>query len=62
MLEYQGIELDTDLGLGDRNPLNTVKTFNSGNRWKAIGDLIFMSSFCVCVFLAIAFAQAVKLF
>ena len=62
MLEYQGIELDTDLGLGDNNPLNPIRTFNSGQRWKAVGDLMYMSSFCILIFLAIAFAQTVKLF
>ena len=62
MLEYQGIELDTNLGLGDNNPLNPIRTFNSGNRWKAVGDLMFMSSFCMSVVLAIAFAQNIKLF
>ena len=62
MLEYEGIELDTNLGLGDKNPLNPIKTFNLGYRWKAVGDLMFMSSLCILVFLAIAFAQSVKLF
>ena len=62
MLEYQGIDLDTDLGMGDTNPLNPIRKFTVGKRWKAFGDLVNMGSFCVSVLLAIAFAQTVKLF
>ena len=62
MLLRNDVELDTNLGLGTENPSNPIRSFQNGSKFKALGDLFFMSQLCMIVFLTIEFVSHVKLF